>query len=212
MRILGFAHATFVSENMKTCIVPGQFFQSFPGIHDSEVKTDWLRNKVGNHNIDLYQGHLPIELVYYPNTPKETERSNATFETFIDSNSTIRSSSFSPEFFKFITFFCRQAIVISETKLVINQLSLGKSVTFEIDPLGERMGEYLDDPGLSALAFFVDSTSQNALGDYPFFKANDKFSANINLTLGQNSFVIAFIKIQGVNIEFISRVERNRRS
>ena len=212
MRILGFAHATFVSENMKTCIVPGQIFQSFPGIHDSDVKSDWLRNKVGNHDINLYQGYLPIELVYYPNTPKDAERSDATFETFIDSNSTIRSSSFTPEFFRFITFFCRQAIVISETKLVINQLSLGKSVTFEIDLFGEKMGEYLDDLGLSALAFFVDSTSQDALWNYPFFKANDKFSANINLTLGQNSFAIAFIKIQGVNIEFISRAKSNRQS
>jgi hypothetical protein len=176
MRILGFAHATFVNANMNTSIVPGQIFQSFPGIHDSEVKTDWLRNKVGNHDIDLYQGHLPIELVHYPNSPKEAEKSSATFESFMDSKSTIRSSSFTPEFFEFITFFCRQAIAISETKLVINQISLGKSVTFEIDPFGEKMGEYLDDPGLSALAFFVDSTSQDALRDYPFFKANDKFS------------------------------------
>jgi hypothetical protein len=90
-------------------------------------------------------------------------------------------------------------------ELQINQLSLGKFITFRIESDADPMAEFLDDSSLVCLAFYVDEISLDSLKKFPVSHHFEKMSEEFEVNLKANRYLIRLLRVKGVNIELITR-------
>lgn len=203
MKILGFAHATFAN----VVAQPGddsELKYSFSQIPDSPAKRDWLKGELGLHSIQIYNRPLPFEITTYSNSTSTKVKLGDVIERFFNSG-VIFSSSFNVDFFQFLLHFSSNAFLKNTNELQINQLSLGKFITFRIERDADPMAEFLDDSSLACLAFYVDEISLDSLEKFSVSHHFEKMSEEFEVNLKANRYLIRLLRVKGVNIELITR-------
>lgn len=209
MRILSLAHLT-VSRNFVSSLrsLPAPYLTELDLINNIE-KLAFMSSHAERHSLYLHKlGPITLESVEYFNQKIEHEIvSKQTVLRNLDlNNRIIKSSSFSSDFIGAFTSVFSRITKIDKHTMQVPSLIPGMPITFAYDPATTRFSEFLDGSGLVAIAFWVD----NLDGLEQLIESNlsyiSKKTRVFKQSVSNKKMKIAFIQIQGVNIELISRI------
>jgi hypothetical protein len=205
MKILAFAHVTFTGtpENGSN---KSLHFQS---VSNPAWKSKYMKDFSNLHDITLVRGHITVEYVQYKKTDVCSQKY---VNSVIDlDRATIYSRDFSKQFFQLLSEFGNATYSSDNDFITISSTFPNGPVRLQYRQKGKSFNGYLDDDGLTGIAFYVDDIQEvaNFLIDKDKCLGEFDLSTTIDLQLGLNSMKILLIRWRGITIEFI---ERKRKS
>ena len=205
MKILAFAHVTFTGtpENGSKKSL------HFRSVSNPVWKSKYMKDFSNLHNIILTGGHITVEYVQYKKTDVCSQKY---VSSVVDLDSvTIYSRDFSKQFFQLLSEFGNVEYSSDNDFITISNTFPNGPIRLQYQHKGKSFNDYLDDEGLTGIAFYVDNIQEvtNFLIDKDKCLGEFDLSTIIDLQLGLNSMKILLIRWRGITIEFI---ERKRKS
>jgi hypothetical protein len=201
MRLIAFAHLT-VSQIAVNEFRTRENFRTFNQIHNPKPKRKAMTSGSEYHDISIIRGNFDLEIINYSNNTGDflSNISDDMLSEF-DTNSEIRSSSFSAEFFSELTSLLGMRNYIVSKSIKFRTLNQMKMVTLVYDENYPPFREHIDLPGMGSIAFYasnlnIDQSQSN----------DDKMTRIFRISLGDNLFMIRFVKCGEVWIELIQRL------
>lgn len=205
MKILAFAHVTLTGS-------PEQGTKqnlSFQSVSNPTWKSKYMKDFSNLHDIILVGGGITIEYVKYKNT-------GVCSQTFVKDvvnldGITIYSRDFSEQFFLLVSEVGDIEYSIGNDFIMIPNTFPNRPIRLKYQHNGKAFNDYLDDEGLTGIAFYVNSVQEvsNFFEQRYSGKPDFDLSTIIELQLDLTAMKIVLIRWGGITIEFI---ERKRKS
>ena len=204
MKILGLSHITFANVNVENIGNSATSIVSYPKVKNNSKKEIFQKKRRKYHDIHIFDIGINIEIVNYSGVNERIPFASI-FHYYKESPNHIFSANFTRNFFDLIQMLDIHAVRINSSAIQVKQLSPRRVVVLNSNTNLGTMNKHLDDSGLVALSFYVNSLVEKTF--LPNFINGEEiiWSDLIELSLGSENFLIRFAQIGGINIEFISR-------
>lgn len=204
MKILGFAHLTFA---LPLGEFPGPFIclETYQQLDNAGSKLKLMRHKDYLHNLQLVGGYT--ELTYYESlgsSDQNREIAN-TIQKHLKNPKEIWIENMSVTVLQILNSLAPRSSFISQNSLRIKGVGTLSEVTLTRSDSGMYLNEFLDEYGPVALGFYVDKLDQNLAVLFNELAINIEIQEPFEFRVGKNFFKILFVKLGGINFEFLQR-------
>ncbi len=204
MKILGFAHLTFA---LSLGDFPGPFtcLETYQRLDNAGSKLELMKHKDYHHNLQLVGVHT--ELTYYESLDSSNQKREIrnTIQKHIQNPKEIWIKNMSVTVLQVLNSLAPRSLFISQNSLRIKGVGTLSEVTLTKSDSGMHLNEFLDEYGPVALGFYVDKFDQNLEVLYSELNINIEVQEPFEFRVGKNFFKILFVKIGGINFEFLQR-------
>ena len=205
MKIISFAHLTVVSALFGSTrpITELAAVSQHRNIPNSASKLKFMRTSSEAHDITIIDYCFRVEFISYQ---VKGSTNQIELPEFICRGSEIASESFNVSLFKYISIFLTKK-QFRESRIQLPTGLLKNEIVFRHDYGAPRFEKFLDDPGLVALAFYVDRLEELELDASSKFLVDYERSEVFEIVLDGRIYKICIARVEGVHLEFIERVK-----